>query len=225
VSRNLDGWLSEILGKPAYHWTGAEPVDALPAGPAFVDAKVSTDDVAGLLRLQTRGFAVLDVNIQMSRDAVTIPAGTVRVRAATPGDAAAVRMLASEAFVYDRFHRDPKIGHDAAARLKAEWAENYFAGKRGDRMIIAENDEGLCGFLQLLRAQDGATVIDLVGVDARSRRKGVARSMIALAANTPGNGPMRVGTQAANITSLALYETLGFRIASSAYVLHMHIEG
>ena len=32
-----------------------------------------------------------------------------------------------------------------------------------------------------------------------------------------------VGTQVANVPSVQLYESLGFRLKSSQYVLHMHV--
>lgn len=215
-----DPWLSGILGKPAYHLSGGD--FARPDGAAFVDTKVVVDDTATLLRLQAVGFAVMDTNIQLIRLAGPMPQDAARVRAAAAADEAAVRVLAAEAFVFDRFHRDPAIGHDAASRLKAEWAGNYFAGKRGDRMIVAEDDAGIAGFLQLLRSQDGGTVIDLVAVAERSRGKGLGRAMIALAANAPDTGAMKVGTQIANPRSIALYQTLGFHMTSASYVLHLH---
>jgi ribosomal protein S18 acetylase RimI-like enzyme len=215
-----DPWLSQILGKPAYHLSGAAFTP--PDGRAFIDAKVAVDDTAALLHLQVQGFAVMDANVQLLRPAGAMPAGAARVRPAAPADEPAVRAVAADAFVYDRFHRDPGIGHDAAARLKTEWASNYFSGKRGDRMIVTEDESGVCGFLQLLRGTDGGTIIDLIAVAGHSRGRGAARSMIAMAANTADTGALRVGTQLANLPSLGLYETLGFRMASAAYVLHLH---
>jgi ribosomal protein S18 acetylase RimI-like enzyme len=89
-------------------------------------------------------------------------------------------------------------------------------------MIVAEDSDGVCGFLQLLRARDGSTIIDLIAVDERGRGRGLARAMIALVANDRGTGALRVGTQLANRPSLSLYEALGFRMTSAAYVLHLH---
>jgi ribosomal protein S18 acetylase RimI-like enzyme len=213
-----DAWLSQILGKPAWHLSGAD--FSAPSGPAFVDAKVAASDTVTLLALQAQGFAVMDVNVQLVRPPASLPPCTIRVRDADAHDAASVRKLASAAFVYDRFHRDPAIGHAAAGQLKAEWADNYFTGRRGDRMILAEDGDGVCGFLQLLTGPDGAMVIDLIAVDKRSRGKGFARAMIAQAA--AAGRAMRVGTQIANLPSLALYESLGFRMTSASFVLHLH---
>jgi ribosomal protein S18 acetylase RimI-like enzyme len=162
----------------------------------------------------------MDTNVQLRRSGTPLAEGPASVRPAKMDDAAAVRVLAAEAFIYDRFHRDPQIGHETASRLKAEWAGNYFAGRRGDRMIVAEDQQGICGFLQLL-STNNAAVIDLIAVDVRCRGKGIGRSMIALAAK--GARDMVVGTQIANLPSLALYEKLGFQFASASYVLHLHI--
>ena len=215
-----DPWLSGILGKSAYHFSGGDFI--APDGRAFVDAKVPENDTTGLQGLQALGFVVVDTNIQFTRPAGPLPHGTGQARAAVAGDEAGVRALAADAFVFDRFHRDPAIGHDAACRLKAEWAGNYFAGKRGDRMIVTEDDAGITGFLQLLRGKNGDTVIDLVAVGERSRGKGIARAMIGMAANAPDTGAMLVGTQIANLPSIGLYQSLGFIQASASHVLHFH---
>ncbi|MBA2587453.1 MAG: GNAT family N-acetyltransferase [Alphaproteobacteria bacterium] len=215
-----DPWLSGILGKPAYHLTDGEFV--APGGKAFVDTKVPEADHAGVQRLQNLGFAVMDINVQFTRPAGPLHPSQVPVRAAVAGDEAGVRALAADAFVFDRFHRDPAIGRVAACRVKAEWAGNYFAGKRGDRMIVADDEAGICGFLQLLRARDGGTIIDLVAVAGRSRGQGIARAMIAQAANAADTGSMMVGTQIANQPSIALYQSLGFARASTSHVLHFH---
>jgi len=219
VPLKADVFLSEILRKPAYHWSGIDfqpPVET-----AFVDTKVAMDDTGSLLALQVAGFQVVDVNVQLERPAGTISQDVGGARAARPDDETAVRKIAGEAFVYDRFHRDPVIGHDAASRLKAQWAANFFVGKRGEQMIVVEDAGGVCGFLQLLKHDDGSLVIDLIAISERGRGRGLAQTMIALAA-AGGTGAMKVGTQLANLPSLALYRKLGFAITSASYVLHLH---
>ena len=68
-------------------------------------------------------------------------------------------------------------------------------------------------------------MIDLIAVHPAHARKGHARAMIGLAA-LKGTGAgqlprgMVVGTQAANIASIRLYESLGFRLSDSKFVLH-----
>ena len=48
------------------------------------------------------------------------------------------------------------------------------------------------------------------------------RLIASAARDIPGPKTVRVGTQIANIPSLRLYESLGFRIADTHYVLHYH---
>jgi ribosomal protein S18 acetylase RimI-like enzyme len=106
---------------------------------------------------------------------------------------------------------------------KAQWAGNFFLGKRGDHMVIAEHAGGVVGFTQLLNTGDDALVVDLIAVDVNCRGRGVARGMIRYAASMWGLGrPLRVGTQIANTVSLLAYQRMGFRIISSSYVFHHH---
>jgi GNAT superfamily N-acetyltransferase len=217
-----DAWLSDRIGKPAWRLAGAGAV--LPEGPAFIDARVDAGDIAGLLALQAAGFAVIDVNVQLVRNAGSLPPPPPGTRFAEREDEEGVRAIAAEAFVYDRFHRDPQICHAAASRIKADWAGNFFAGGRGEWMVVAGLPSKPEGFLQLLRGPGDDLVIDLIATSASVRGKGLARGMIAFAAREclgrPGR--LRVGTQIANVPSLALYELLGFRVASASYVLHLH---
>lgn len=114
-----------------------------------------------------------------------------------------------------------------ADAIKRAWAGNFFEGRRGDGMLVAEHEGRLAGFLQLLWGNDACLVIDLIGVDPAFQGRGIGRGMILHAArHGTGCGPvprsMQVGTQAANTPSVRLYESLGFRLASAQHVLHYH---
>jgi ribosomal protein S18 acetylase RimI-like enzyme len=167
---------------------------------------------------------VLDTNVQLARDAAPMAVQAAQARFAEPGDERGVRAIAGDAFTFDRFHRDPAIDSATAARIKADWAGNFFAGQRGDWMVVAGKLGKPEGFLQLLKRDDGTVVIDLVAVSSASRGQGLAQAMIAFAAEAclSRAATMRVGTQIANLPSLALYDRLGFRIVSAGYVLHLH---
>lgn len=225
-----DDWLSTCLGKPAYHLTGRPSdfrLDDLPSGPALVGAKVPVEDVVGLLHLQGLGFRVLDTNIQLRRPADVMPLIGQGVRFARPDDEEQVRTLARTCFAHNRFHRDPEIPDALASLVKEEWAGNYFSGKRGQWMVVAEDDGHAVGFLQLLGGKDEQIVIDLIAVAQASRGKGLAREMIAFASKAclGRTAAIQVGTQIANTPSLGLYTRLGFRIVSASYVLHLHLKG
>jgi ribosomal protein S18 acetylase RimI-like enzyme len=222
-----DEWLGRILGCDAWQVrVGAHGPDrdaiAKVAAPAFLYAKVPTADTAMVGRLGDLGFRVVDTNVTLERDAAPALAESGRnaCRFAAPGDRDAIRALAGRAFSHSRLHLDAAVPREAADRSRAEWAGNFFSGARGDHMVVA----GEClGFLQLLGPKDGVLTIDLIGVDPTARRRGLARDMIAFAAaRLPGIARLRVGTQVANIASLRLYESLGFRVVETSYVLHAH---
>jgi len=68
-------------------------------------------------------------------------------------------------------------------------------------------------------------VIDLVAVapDAQGRGVGTALVTAFVREASPNSDVLRVGTQIANVPSLRLYTRLGFRIAGSAFVMHLHV--
>lgn len=228
-----DFWLTQQLGKPAFRVAasvGDLMNEELPQNAAFVYARVDAGDFEGLAHLQKLGFRVIDCNLTLERPVeegspqVYASGSPFSVRFARAADEYDVRTLASAAFEHNRFHRDPCIPNDVAARIKAEWAGNYFCGRRGDWLVVAEDAGGIGGFLQILSAYDEGIVIDLIAVSSRCRQQGIARSMIAYAyQNCLGRrSNMIVGTQLSNIASIQLYYKMGFRFHRAAYYLHKH---
>jgi ribosomal protein S18 acetylase RimI-like enzyme len=212
-----DDWLSGVLGFDA--WTDAAPADSMRA---LVTRRVPAEDVDALRAAEELGFAVVDVNVTLERSGSDgIGAGDGEVAPATDEQAAALLDVAGSCFRYSRFHLDPLIPQEAADRVKREWVRSYVEGRRGIELLVAGTD----GFLAVLEADDGARVIDLVGVAPAAQGRGVGESLVAAFAHRHGDGgrTLRVGTQIANVPSLRLYEKVGFRIVSAAYVLHRHV--
>jgi ribosomal protein S18 acetylase RimI-like enzyme len=141
---------------------------------------------------------------------------------ALPGDRQAVEDIARKSFLYSRFHLDPAFSRAVADRIKAEWAGNFFHGQRGDHMVVAEVAGAVRGFLQLLQDEPERMTIDLIAVAEDVRGRGVASAMMGYAMRACRARTLRVGTQAANLASLRLYENLGFRVIATSYVLHRH---
>lgn len=228
-----DAWLAEKLGKPAFHLVGDLGGDSQSQaelhrqlrGRLFADAKIAVEEGAAAGAMLAMGFALIDTNLRFTMPRTAAPAWNAKVDVgfATPDMAQAVGRIAEDAFVHDRFHRDPAVGAEVARRLKGDWARNFFAGKRGDWMVVAREHDTPVGFLQLLRGPQDALIIDLIAVTGPHRRGGRAGAMIAFAAaHCSAAGPLIVGTQLANLASVRLYEGLGFRLDAAQYVFHHH---
>lgn len=229
-----DRWLAAVLGRSVQRVSGTispgekdENVNLLrtvAAAPGFAYARVPASEVFSAQLLEDAGFRLVDssVTLETGKIDVATPA-TACARMARGGDAAAVEHIARSAFHYSRFHLDPRIPKQLADEIKAQWAGNFFRGGRGDYMVVAEHEGAIAGFLQLLAGADGTLTIDLIAVAEGRRGRGLASGMIGFAARACGRPTrIRVGTQAANIASLRLYERLGFTVSATGYVFHCH---
>ncbi len=224
ISLAKDPWLSEVMALPVHRASVDGDADVALDGPrGFYFSRVPAAEIGKVNALAAIGFRLVDTGVTLERGKTAHAAGRdITVRAAVPQDREAVADIARRGFRFSRFHLDPRIPRALADEIKAQWAENFFRGKRGDAMIVAEARGMPIGFLQLLRAGDGALVIDLIAVAADHRGKGIGSAMIAWAADNAPGDRMRVGTQAANVDSLRFYENLGFRTVATAYVMHLH---
>jgi ribosomal protein S18 acetylase RimI-like enzyme len=233
-----DAWLSGLLKRSAFRLSHELHIDAalaarLAQAPLFVTAKASAIDVKSIAHLQDAGFRVVDTALTFDAEGLSGgPEAASRqghvIRFAQPDDRAGVVALAGRAFRFSRFHLDPVLPNTIADRIKAAWADNFFNGLRGDAMVVAEDERGIVGFLQLLGLDVGGLVIDLIAVAPEATRHGIASAMIAFAwrsESVAGRLSLRVGTQAANIGSCRLYESLGFRLREAVVVLHHHGSG
>ena len=220
-----DEWLSSIINYPVYHLqdnTLAEDVSSLGGG-IFCDAKCSVDDISATRVLSQAGFFVADVNLYFEGSPVVENKSEWTTRVANSDDALAVAAIAEKCFSCTRFHLDPYVGEEKANKIKREWTQNYFKGSRGDLMIVAEGRQGVVGFLQLIRKDNGLWIIDLIGVDINVHGQGVGSAMIsAMGSLCEGIKCIGVGTQVANTSSIAFYQKQGFVQKKAQYVFHYH---
>jgi ribosomal protein S18 acetylase RimI-like enzyme len=226
----FDRWLSELSGRPTWSVdpaaaSGAEAIDQAGPGPLFLYARVPADDVKTLNSFEDAGFRVVDLSVTLEAPAGPLRLGAPRdVRAANPSDEIAVRAIAATAFTSSRLHLDPGVPRTVADRSRGEWAGNFFHGRRGDAMFVADHEGAVAGFV-LAFAPIGAApvVIDLIAIRPDARRLGLGMKCIQhLAAYFGSAQRVRVGTQAANVGSLRFYARLGFEPIATHYVLHFH---
>ena len=142
----------------------------------FMYAKVPTYHLIGARALERVGFHLIDTSVVFEKKMMSTydSSGEVVVRFAQPEDENQVVAVASTSFIYSRFHLDPEIPNNIANTVKTEWVRNYFRGQRGDQMIVALIDNQIVGFNQLLFDQDRILTIDLIAVDTKYHRKGIA---------------------------------------------------
>ena len=230
-SVSKDQFLEVLLGRPAYLIGSNCQLSrkSLEEGEdSFLYAKISSDQVEDLERFQTLGFRVVDLNLQLERiidRSAPVPSSLdngITVGWSQASHRIEVREMARISFLLSRFHLDPKIENAVADQIKATWSENFFEGKRGDRMVVSTIENKVVGFILIIEGDDFAC-LDLVAVSTDHRRKGIATIMIEFALNSLGHKEkFIVGTQVSNIPSIRAYEKLGFSTFSTTYVLHYH---
>ena len=231
-----DDWLTGLLGRPALSvavaaesWPAGDWESRLTAEPLFATAKLPVSETAAAGVLQGLGFRIVDAALSFTAPTIAAAGDDPRVRFAKPADRDAVIRIAAGRLTFSRFHLDPDFPRALAGQLKSAWAGNFFAGRRGDGMVVAECKGRVVGFLLLIWVGT-RLVIDLIAIAADAARQGLARALIGFAAgNGTGDGRRAdgysVGTQAANIGAVRLYESLGFRLAQASFVLHHHGRG
>lgn len=213
-----DAWLSQQIGKPAYRLSRF-PFAGLPAGSCFCYVKIpesepqqsETLEAAGFIRVET----LLTYEKQPSENGNVDP----RLRQARPTDRERVKQIAGCSFRFSRFHVDPDFGPGVGDRIKGVWAENFFCGARGDRMLVAEESGNLAGFILLLEKPEGL-VVDLIAVDPTFQGRGLGRALL-LGAETKSRRIV-AGTQKANASSCRMYQKCGYTISKSELVYHLH---
>lgn len=224
-----DRWLSGVIGRPVFVVDEACPAGDVRGlagvpGPAMFTARVPVHDTVRLGALTDAGFRVVECAITLTRPATPVE-DDPSVHLAGPADADALAAIAGDAFRWTRFHLDPELPLEAAAAVKREWARNCATGARGIATLVTRGPGGdPTGFLAVLQADDGARVIDLIAVAPGHQGRGVGRALVTafIARFGAGATVLRVGTQAANVGSLRLYEACGFRVHSAAVTLHLH---
>ncbi len=241
-----DGWLAGIFGYPVFKVSlsdeegseGIPPVlietlcTSSQGHPVFYYARIPTTQVRRVRALTTAGFSVVDVNVTFEREPVRYPdwpaSRNIRVRDILPSEHECVLDIAASCFVYSRFHLDSQIPNQLANAVKRAWIDSYCHKRRGERLLVAEMDSKPVGFNAVLAATMGVEpvrIIDLIGVERAYQGRAVGKRLVEhFIHDSAGKyARLRVGTQAANIPSMRLYEGCGFRVAETAYLLHAHV--
>lgn len=229
-----DAWLSEVFGYDVFklNLESNETLDSKNIFPkelpkrAFYYVKVPVTAVSQVGGLTNAGFRVIDVNVTFEREPENIATNeNIIVRDVKPEDENDVLNIAETSFIYSRFHLDPLVSKELADKIKHEWIANYIRKQRGEKLFVAELDGKPAGFLAILVTNDKVGVIDLIGVAKDMQGLGVGKRLVQFHINDAVKKypSLLVGTQIANIPSMRLYQTCGYEISNSSYVLHAHV--
>jgi ribosomal protein S18 acetylase RimI-like enzyme len=246
-----DAWLSKIFGYPVFK-IETRPADLAQDGSsqhlgeltkrhasqqsaAFYYAKVDTSQIKVVRELSLAGLYVVDMNITFTIDtkaplssAESIEAPELSIREIEPSYHEETLDIAESCFRYSRFHLDPLVSQPIANQIKRDWVLNYIRQQRGERLFIALIGTRPVGFLAVIATEinDKRTcTIDLIGVSRDFQRRGVGHALTAFFIKHYREqcDYLAVGTQAANIPSMRLYQRLGFYISQTQYVMHGHV--
>lgn len=196
--------------------------------PCFAFTKILPSDVEYIEFVENIGFRLIDTNVSFVKPVESgvfdqVEDGRLQIRFAGPKDGERTVDLARRSFIYSRFHLDRRYSRELANEVKAQWVASYFEGKRGDKMAIATTGDEVIGFLQLIQNEPDSFTIDLIAVDGKYKRMGIARGLIRFAESHYSRSKIvRVGTQLANMPSIKLYQKMGFSMDAAQYVFHYH---
>ncbi len=201
----------------------------VPEACAFLDeeriqlcyALVPCANVEVVEALQANGFLFRDVRVELVMHDWAPPGAQSEVRDATQADMPSLLALATVAHENTRFFKEPSLNRERCGALYHRWLERSFE-EPTHQVLTVDKDGTVAGYITLVLDGQSAE-LGLLAVDARFRRRGVARELLngALARARASNvRQVSVVTQGDNIAALRLYEQAGFTTHSVNLWLH-----
>ncbi len=203
--------------------------DLISQGYEYLLFRINTSDLPSFRTAQNHRFEVVDGLLTLAWEGKPQTDVNINVRVAREEDLSAVKDIARTSFIFDRFHTDPAIPNEVADKLHANWIYDSFANNPDERVLVAEEDHQIIGFLSYsinegLSRDLGIKIMTLILLATHSgaRNKGAAKSLILQSlknAHQESFNIVLVGTQLRNVKATRLYEKLGFKIVDSSYTL------
>ena len=143
-------------------------------------------------------------------------------RVANKKDKKSIVKLARNSFTNSRFFKDSQIKKKLAEKIKENWINNYFLGKRGNKIIVYESNNKILGFILLIRKKSDL-IIDLIAVDKKNKGMGIGSYLIGSSIYFFKQCKyVFAGTQENNIGALKFYKKNKFVIFKKGYTFHRH---
>jgi len=180
-------------------------------------------EIARIRLAEAAGFRFTDLRVTLDRAVSVVQDGTSEaVRPFEPADLPALKQMARELHHDSRFHVDTRFPQDRSEEMFAAWIEQACADP-AHRVFVADIDGQLAGYIACQRVNEARGQIQLVGVDATARNKGLGRQLVDTALNwlaAKRAAHATVVTQGRNATALRLYQKRGFLTSSIGVWYH-----
>lgn len=208
-------------------------------GVSLMAVRVQADEMHAISRLTAAGFVLVDTLM----DFVARPLGELcapiaegyAVRPATPDDMDEAVQLAADAFAqhFGRFHADPRIRPDEAARVYPEWIASAFRGY-ADAIFVAVHDHHIVG-CSLWRAPTATAQrcdvslghYSLGVVSSAHAGRGLFKSLTVAGLNWHASRGVRYvegPTHTKNLAVQRAYDQLGFQPAGQRWTYHRWLD-
>ena len=123
---------------------------------------------------------------------------------------------------YSRYKLDANFDPLVYPSLYKLWINNALSRKKNEKIFICNVDGVLAGLIIVSFTSNLAT-IEILAVNEKYRGRGIAKSLIDFSIKDSfeqGCTDLYVSTQQKNLSSCALYESVGFKLDSSTDVYH-----
>ena len=172
------------------------------------------DDASSAHAAERAGFGLMDVRVELARQAERAPLRPA-IREARDDDRAKLRRIASSSHGVTRFYADPRFPNDRCDALYDTWIRRSLEGW-ADGVLVAEVDGTAAGYVSC-HLDDATGSIGLIAVDGAARGAGLgvdlARGAVAWCAER-GARTMTVVTQGRNVPALRTFVRAGFAPSS-----------
>ena len=164
-------------------------------------------------------FLLVDARMTLSLRVDTVSGhglASFRVRDASESDVPALQAIARTSHRDSRFYYDENFSDDICDRLYETWIEKSCRGS-ADRVLVAEEDDKVVGYLTCCLTTSGSGQIGLFGVAEKSRSRGIGRDLVSAAISwfaRQGAENVTVVTQGRNVRAQRFYQRRGFTTQS-----------
>ena len=148
----------------------------------------------------------------------------LKCRNAKKNDIKQIINVAKENNLNSRFLIDKLISKNLKKDIDQNGLKNFFRKKRGDYLLVVEQNEKILGFMLILKQKNYLT-IDLIATSKKYRKRGVATSLINYTNNNIMGKKDKIiaGTQINNSVAVKMYKKLGFiKKKGETFCYHLH---